>query len=119
MSEMGQSRRLGCLGMSALPPTPDVSLQGSELTLRAKGGSAGSLPMMECSALMCLCRGRRSHCGAQAPIYNNLLRGDVRRGIRCQENSGSGEIARFSPPAKRHSIIYPRDKFLIRYERSR
>ena len=26
MSLLGQSRRLGCLGMSASPPTPDVSL---------------------------------------------------------------------------------------------
>jgi transposase len=30
---------MGCLGMSALPPTPDVSLRGSELTLRPINGN--------------------------------------------------------------------------------
>ena len=32
---VGQTRRSSCLGMSASPPTPDVSLQGNEPTLRA------------------------------------------------------------------------------------
>ena len=32
---MGQTRRSSCLGMSASPQTPDVSLRGNELTLRA------------------------------------------------------------------------------------
>jgi hypothetical protein len=73
--------------------------------------TSGYTPITECSAAL---PGRRLHCGAQAPVYNNLLRGDVRRGIRCQENSGSGEVARFSPPAKRDSVIYSRDKCLIR-----
>ena len=35
MSQMGQTRRLSCLGMSASPPTSDVWLRRSELTLRA------------------------------------------------------------------------------------
>jgi hypothetical protein len=35
MSEKGQTRRSSCLGMSASPPTPDVSLRGNEPTLRA------------------------------------------------------------------------------------
>ena len=35
---MGQTRRSSCLGMSASPPTPDVSLQGNEPTLRAMCG---------------------------------------------------------------------------------
>jgi hypothetical protein len=29
---LGQTRRSSCLGMSASPPTPDVSLQGNEPT---------------------------------------------------------------------------------------
>ena len=36
LSQLGQTRRSGCLGMSASRPTPDVSLQGNEPTLRAK-----------------------------------------------------------------------------------
>jgi len=40
MSLEGQSRRLGCLGMSASPPTPDVSLRGSEPTVRASSGKS-------------------------------------------------------------------------------
>ena len=35
MSDMGQTRRLSCPGMSASPPTSDVSLRASEPTLRA------------------------------------------------------------------------------------
>jgi hypothetical protein len=35
---LGQPRRLSDLGMSASPPTPDVSLQGNEPTLRANNG---------------------------------------------------------------------------------
>ena len=37
-SESGQSRRFSDVGMSASPPTPDVSLQGNEPTLRANSG---------------------------------------------------------------------------------
>ena len=35
MSELGQTPRLSCPGMSASPPTSDVSLRASEPTLRA------------------------------------------------------------------------------------
>ena len=38
MSEKGQTRWSSCLGMSASPPTPDVTLQGNEPTLRAMYG---------------------------------------------------------------------------------
>jgi hypothetical protein len=38
-SATGQMRRLSCLGTSASPPTSDVSLRRSELTLRAKSRS--------------------------------------------------------------------------------
>ena len=44
MSPRGQTRRSSCLGMSASPPTPDVSLRGNELTLRAIIGSSGARP---------------------------------------------------------------------------
>jgi hypothetical protein len=37
-NKIGQTRRSSCLGMSASPPTPDVSLRGSEPTLRATSG---------------------------------------------------------------------------------
>jgi hypothetical protein len=38
LSGSGQPRRLSNLGMSASTPTPDVSLQRSEPTLRANNG---------------------------------------------------------------------------------
>ena len=38
-SETGQTRRSSCLGMSASPPTPDVSLRGNEPMLRARNRS--------------------------------------------------------------------------------
>jgi hypothetical protein len=38
MSLMGQSRRLGDVGMSASPPTTDLSLRRSEPTLWARNG---------------------------------------------------------------------------------
>ena len=41
---MGQTRRLICLGMSASPPTPDVSLRRSEPTLWARRDDFQHIP---------------------------------------------------------------------------
>ena len=42
-NSQGQSRRLSDLGMSASPPTSDVLLRPSELTLRANLGHHGAV----------------------------------------------------------------------------
>ena len=44
MSLKGQSRRLSDVGMSASPPTTDVWLRRSELTLRASSGQLWARP---------------------------------------------------------------------------
>jgi hypothetical protein len=50
-SVQGQTRRLICLGMSASPPTPDVSLRRSEPTLWARRDDFQHIPNESVSAV--------------------------------------------------------------------
>ena len=64
---VGQTRRSSCLGMSASPPTPDVSLQGNEPTLRAKSGRQPLYSITSSALAMIVC-------GNVSPIDLAVLR---------------------------------------------
>jgi hypothetical protein len=64
---VGQTRRSSCLGMSASPPTPDVSLQGNEPTLRAISGRQPLYSITSSALAMIVC-------GNVSPIDLAVLR---------------------------------------------